>query len=61
MTYLYYSIYPLYFVEKVQLKMGGWEVFATALLKVPQNWVICIEKGDPNNFVQVTTILGNLY
>ena len=25
------------------------------------HWVICIEKGGTNNFVRVTTILGNLY
>ena len=40
----------------------------TTLLKYPQNKVICIEKGVPNNFAQVTTILkywaiciGNIY
>ena len=29
---------------------GGWEVCPTTLLKLPQNWVICIEKGGSNNF-----------
>ena len=41
--------------------MRSWEVCSIILLKLPQNWVICIEKGDPNNFAQVPTILGNLY
>ena len=39
----------------------GWEVCSTTLLNLPQNLVICIEKGGPNNFVQVTPIFGNLY
>ena len=41
--------------------MGGWEVCPTTLLKLPQDCVICIEKGSPNNFDQVTIILSSLY
>ena len=41
--------------------MGGWKVFQTTLLNLPQNWVICIEKGGPNNFAKVITILRNLH
>ena len=37
------------------------EVSPTTLLKLPHNWVVCIEKVGPNNFAQVTTILDNLY
>ena len=39
----------------------GREVGPTTLRKFPQKWVILIEKNGPNNFAQVTTILGNLY
>ena len=39
----------------------GREGCPTTLLKLRQNWVICIEKGRPNNLALVTTILGNLY
>ena len=28
--------------------MKVWQVFPTTLLKLPQNWIICIEKGGPN-------------
>ena len=31
-------------------RMRGWRVCPTTLLKLPQSWVTCIEKGDPNNF-----------
>ena len=41
--------------------IGGWEVCTTTLLNLSENWVICIEKGGPNNFAQVITILSNLY
>ena len=43
------------------IKKVGWEVYTITLLKLPQIWIICIVKGDPKNFVQVTTILHNLY
>ena len=41
--------------------MRGSEVCPTNLLNLSQNYVICIEKGSPNNFAQVTQILDNLY
>ena len=28
------------------IRIGGWEVYQATLLKLPQNWVICIEKGS---------------
>ena len=37
------------------------EVSPRTLLKLPHNWVVCIEKVGPNNFPQVTAILDNLY
>ena len=36
-------------------------VASNPVLKLPQNWVICIEKSGPKPFAQVTTKLGNLY
>ena len=42
-------------------RMGVWEVCPTTLLKLPQNWEICDEKGSTDNFDQITTVLGNLY
>ena len=39
----------------------GVEVCLVTLLKLPENWAICIEKSGPKNFAQITTILGNLY
>ena len=42
-------------------KDGGYEVCPAVLIKLLQNWVICIEKGCPNIFAQVTTIFCNLY
>ena len=43
--------------------MGGvdCESCPGTLLKLSQNWEICVGKGDPNNFAKVTTILGNLF
>ena len=35
---------------KKRMGLAGWEVYPTTLLKLPQNWVICIEKGYPNIF-----------
>ena len=40
--------------------IGDLENCPTVLLKLAQNWVICIEKGGPNSFAQVTTNFGNL-
>ena len=37
--------------------IGGWEVCPITLLQLLQNWAICIEKGGPNNFAQITAIL----
>ena len=63
-------MYPPYFTEKSHSKLsshlvrkedGGWEFCPVTLLKLPQNWVICIEKRGRNNFAQVTTVLGILY
>ena len=51
------SYYPTFLRKKIE----SWEVCATTLFKLPQNWLICIEKVGPNNIVQVTTILGNLF
>lgn len=43
-------------------KKDGWlGDLLTTLLQLPQNLVICIEKGDPINFTQVITILNNPY
>ena len=42
-------------------RMKVWLVCPTTLLELPQNWVICIQKGGPNNFAQVTSMFGNLY
>ena len=39
----------------------GWEICPITLLKLQQSWVICTEKGGPNNFAQVTPILDSLY
>ena len=50
-----------YYLNSLRKRMGGWEVYPTAFLKLPQNWVIYIEKGGSNNFAQASTILGNLY
>ena len=47
--------------NSVRKMIGGWEICSITLLKLPQNWVICMEKGFPNNFAQITTILGDLY
>ena len=63
-------IYPAYLAETSHSKLTshllkkeerGWEVCPTSLVKLPQNWVIRIEKGSSSNLAQVTTILGNLY
>ena len=66
-----HQIYPLCFFMKsltqnyhpisLRKRMRVWVVSPTTLLKLPQNWVICIQKGGPNNFAQVTKIFGNLY
>ena len=42
-------------------RIGSWEVCLITLLKLPQNWVIYIEKGSLDNLAQVTIILDNLY
>ena len=39
----------------------NWKVCSTNLFKLPQYWEICIQKGGFNSFVQVTTILDNVY
>ena len=51
------SYYPTFLRKKIE----SWEVCATTLFKLPQNWLICIGKVGPNNIAQVTTILGNLF
>ena len=50
-----------YHPTSLRWRIGDWDVCSITLLKLPQNWVICIEKDGPNNFAQVTTTLGNPY
>ena len=50
-----------YHATSLRTRIGGWVVCPITFLKLPQNWVICIEKGGTNSFAQVTTILGNLH
>ena len=38
---------------------GELGICPTTLFNLPQNWVICSEKGGSKNFAQVITILGN--
>ena len=33
--------------------MGYWEAFPTILFKLPQNWVICIEKAAPATLLKL--------
>ena len=60
-TFLLKSHTQNFHPTSLRKRMGVWEVCPTTLPKLLQNWVICIKKGGPNNFAQVTTILGNLY
>ena len=48
-----------YHPTSLRNRIEGQEVCPATLHKLPHNWIIC-KKGGPNNFVQVTTILGNL-
>ena len=50
-----------YYLTPLRKRMGEWEVCPTTLHQLAQHWIICIEKGGPNNFAQATTVLGNLY
>ena len=50
-----------YHPTSLRKRIGVWEVYPKTILKLPQNWKICIEKGGSNNFAQINTILGNLY
>ena len=50
-----------YHPTSLRKRMGVWEVYPKTILKLPQNWEICIEKGGSNNFTQITAIQGNLY
>ena len=50
-----------YYLTSLRNRMQGWEVSPITLLKLPENWVICIEKGCLNDFAQVITILSSLY
>ena len=42
-------------------RIGHWEVHPTTLIKLPQTWVVCIEKSGPNNFVQFIKILQSVH
>ena len=39
-----------YHPTSLRKRTGSWEVCPTTMLNLLQNWVICIEKGGPNNF-----------
>ena len=50
-----------YHPTSLKKRVEGSEVWSTTLIKLPQNCVMWIEMGGPNNFAQIITILRNVY